>query len=180
MVDKLKYIYDDIYRWLIFAEAKNLGFLAILGFILELLLNEKEKLLFYFDFFFYIFLFFCLLILLILVVSFVPFLNRSAWICRMAYRIYANKITENQIFYINIFLVDYEHKFNSNSEEQLSVESLLELNDVAEIDNFTVSLVTQIKETAKVATIKYALFHLATKVFFGELFLYIFNIFLCA
>lgn len=174
MNDKLKYIYDDIYRWLIFAEAKNTGFLAVVGFIIDFLLKEKEKLLLYFDFFFYIFFVWSLFILLILIGSFIPFLNQRQFISNYAYKSYKRLLSDNQIFYINIFLIDYGKPNNR------TVEDLLGISNNAVITDFDSSLVTQIKETARVTTIKYTLFNFAIKNFFFMCFFYLINIVLCA
>lgn len=45
MQEDLKYIYDDIYRWLIFAEAKNGALLTFITAVMGIILSNGIKVL---------------------------------------------------------------------------------------------------------------------------------------
>lgn len=152
MEEKLKYIYDDIYRWLIFAEAKNLALITILLFFIEKMyksaFNDLQL-----PYKTIIFIFISLSCLL-LIVSLIPFLNNNDIIkkcVRFKYEKYSK--IDNIIFYGTIF-------YKINSYEGI----IKQLNDSEELSKFEHDLINQIKETASVALIKIWFFDTAMRI----------------
>ena len=176
MKDELKYIYDDVYRWLVFAEAKNLALFAIMGVILEFLFGGNGTDFLYNKEFFYLICFCVLIIIVFLIISFVPFLNKNAYICKKIYEQYKKMYSDNSIFYINIFLTDYKSSIDPTA---VSVEVLLDCKGKT-LSKMELSLITQIKETSRVAAVKCGLFNWAVNIFLAMIIIYVLSILLCA
>lgn len=159
---ELKYIYDDNYRWLVFAEAKHVAIVTFLVAAISLL-HDKDSVLFIDNILRYSIMFLLCISLLISLSSFLPWLNRNNFcvtICKKYIKIH----DENPIFYRSIFNMSlkescmgfadryydclYEKYCNNN-------RGLIEAND---------DIINQIIDISKVTTIKYYLFYLSLKI----------------
>lgn len=154
--DRLKYIYDDIYRWLIFAEAKNLALtticLVIIGNVMSNNFNINSK-------WFPVSL--CTVIFLglacvLLICSMIPFLNNNNLIKKcVKKRYYKYRDSNSAIFYGSIFYKHIESTYRNIVNELNS--------DNNDLNKFEEDLVQQIEETSTVTIIKIWFFDITIK-----------------
>lgn len=155
MEDKLKYIYDDVYRWLVFAETKNGVIVTILLVLVERITsncNTKQ-----WNLFKYCVLFFIIVSILILAFSFITYLNNCEFIKKSIARKYYKKFyMKNTIFYGSIYFWSKEKKYTEIIKEKY--------NSNVELNFFEKDLVEQIGEVSEVTLIKIWFFEMAVKV----------------
>lgn len=155
MEEKLKYIYDDVYRWLVFAETKNGAFVTILLVLIERITSSSNSQQWYP--FKYCILSFVVVSTIILASSFIPYLNNCEFIKKSIAKKYYNKFhSKNAIFYGSIYFWSKEKKYSEIVKRKY--------NRDVELNNFEKDLVNQIEEVSETALIKIWFFESAVKV----------------
>ena len=155
MEDKLKYIYDDVYRWLVFAETKNGVFVTILLVLIERITSSSNAKQWYP--FKYCVLTFIVISTIILFSSFIPYLNNCEFIKKsIAKKFYKKFHSKNAIFYGSIYFLSKEKKYSEIIKRKYNRD--VELND------FEKDLLIQIEEVSEIALIKIWFFGSAVKV----------------
>lgn len=154
--EKLKYIYDDIYRWLVFAEAKNLSTvticLVIIGDVLSNNFNVNSR---WFPVSLCIVVFFSLACIL-LICSMIPFLNNNKLVKKYVKKKYCKyNLSTNTIFYGSIFF-----KHINNTYKNIVMQLY---NNNTNLNKFEEDLLQQIEETSTVALIKICFFDATLK-----------------
>lgn len=157
MEEKLKYIYDDIYRWLVFAEAKNIALITICLVIVENIISNAfnvESQWFPVSVCTVIFLSLCCILM---ICSMIPFLNNSRFVKRCAKnRYHKYKSSSNTIFYGSIF---YKHM--DNIYRNIIIQSY---SNNTNLNKFEEDLIQQIEETSAVVLIKIYFFDATIKI----------------
>lgn len=155
MEEKLKYIYDDVYRWLIFAEAKNGAFITILLVLIERITsssNAKQWLPLK-----CCILFFVVVSIIILASSFIPYLNNCQFIKKRIDKKYCTKFhSKNAIFYGSIYFLIKENKYSEIVKRKYHSNT--------ELKDFEKDLVDQIGEVSETVLIKIWFFERTVKV----------------
>lgn len=109
-VEILRNIYDDISRWLVYAEAKHVALITISLFFLTQLF-ENFELLYRLSPLIIIILFGLNIITLVMsFFSFIPFLNHASFMKEFASSMYKNYHSENGLFYLSVFLMEYREE----------------------------------------------------------------------
>lgn len=163
MNNYLKCIYDDIYRWLVFAETKNAAFLTFVSVFMGWIIGSKDNMLIYNNFIKIFLIVLCTMVIIILIVSYVPFLNSSRFLQECMYHYYIDKKNDNYMFYLNIFLYVYEQNYlNGTKFKQILCNEYGILQE--QLSKFEKDLIMQIEATSSIATIKYYCFNVAIKV----------------
>lgn len=171
--DKLKYIYDDIYRWLIFVEAKNIALITICFVIIENVMSDNFNIN---SKWFPVSL--CIVIFLslacaLLICSMIPFLNNNSMIKKCVKKRYCKYENSNSaIFYGSIF---YKHVGNTyrNILKKLSDSN-------ANLNKFEEDLVQQIEETSTVTLIKIWFFDITIKLLLFGICSFLITFIICA
>lgn len=157
MEEKLKYIYDDIYRWIVFAEAKNLALITICLVIIENIISNAfnvESQWFLVSVCIVIFL---SLGCILMICSMIPFLNNSKIVKKCAENKYHKyKSSSNTIFYGSIF-----YKYMDNTYKNIIIQLY---SNNTNLEKFEEDLIQQIEETATVALIKIWFFDATIKI----------------
>lgn len=153
-IEILRNIYDDISRWLVYAEAKHVALITISLFFLTQFFDNFE-------------LFFRLSPPIIIIIlfglacvtlvmsffSFIPFLNHARFMKYFASCIYKKYHSKNGLFYLSVFLMEYreENGYENYIKMKWNINVLTPLEE---------DYIQQIKEVSQVVTIKNAIFKL--------------------
>lgn len=154
MEEKLKYIYDDVCRWLIFAETKNGAFITILLVLIERITNSSNNRQ-WFPLKCCI-LSFIVISIIILASSFIPYLSRCRIIKKHIDKKYVKFHIKNAILYGSIYFLSKENEYNKIVKRKY--------NDNMELKDFEKDLANQIGEVSKIVLIKIWCFERAVKV----------------
>jgi len=155
MEEKLKYIYDDVYRWLVFAETKNGALVTILLVLADRIASSSDSKQWFLPK--YCILSFVVASTVILASSFIPYLNNCEFIRKSITKKYYKKFhSKNTIFYGSIYFCSKEKKYTDIVKRKY--------NSNAELNNFEKDLVDQIEGISEITLIKIWFFENAIKV----------------
>lgn len=162
--EDLEKIYADISEWLKFAETKHAAALALWTALIVAVMTEEIVTSINFTYY-------CILVILLIagmlldVVSFIPFLDRKKLIANKCYKRIKKKttITDNLVFYQNIFLVAGSPKLALDIRvENYKNKLKLQYNAIPQ-DVIINAYIEQIVSVATVATIKVYLFNIVAR-----------------
>ena len=154
-MENLQKLYDDINRWLTFAEAKHVAIVTFVSFILSTFGEHLKLFKQVPGWIKWIFLCSNILIIIVAVGSFTPFLNCNS-LCREAsYKYFCERHKGNVLFYGAIFCMSEEGVYEEKMKKVLGKESFSRIEQ---------ELVNQIKDVSGVACVKYFLFLVEMKI----------------
>lgn len=160
---EVKYIYDDNYRWLIFAEAKHIAMVTVIISLITFL-NDKDGLVYFDDV-----IITCSVMvlwgisLLISLSSFLPWLNRSRFLLRRC-KTQNKEVAINAFFYSSIFNMAMENSdlgFPNKYYDYLFENYCIGDKKLIKANK---DIINQIVDISKITTIKCYLFDLSLKI----------------
>ena len=151
VTDSLRNIYDDISRWLTYAEAKHIALITIILFWNSQLINPDGVFLSISPIIKVTFCIINCIVLLLSISSFIPFLNQTKYMINLANHVYKTIVEKNILFYLYIFQLEYENKGKYEAELQCCF-------NITQFSDLDKAYIMQICNISKVTTIKNALF----------------------
>lgn len=160
---ELKYIYDDNYRWLIFAEAKHAAILTFLVSVIAIF-NNKEGILYFNNLILrYLVIFLLCVSLLISFSSFLPFLNTNSFLINKCKK-YNRIVSKNSFFYKSIFDMSLNNSNRGFANEYYDYLFEMYCTNNRELITSNEDIINQIIDISQITTIKYYFFGLSLKI----------------